>query len=82
MSVVKVMKAAGLPINLETAYRRLEEIVNERGPDETRHFNTLLERCLPVGLQGTWPKSLQRTVKFMISALDETPSQGEPPDRS
>jgi hypothetical protein len=53
MSVVKAMKAAGLPINLETAYRRLEEIVNERGPDDTRHFDTLLERCPPVGLQAT-----------------------------
>jgi len=44
MSVVKAMKAAGLPIDVETAYRRLEEIVNERGPDDTRHFDTLLER--------------------------------------
>ena len=38
------MKAAGLQIDVETAYRRLEEIANERGPDDTRHFDTLLER--------------------------------------
>jgi putative hydrolase of the HAD superfamily len=44
MSVVKAMKSAGLPIDVETAYRRLEEIANERGPDDTRHFDTLLER--------------------------------------
>jgi len=38
------MKSAGPPIDIETAYRNLEEIVNERGPDDTRHFDTLLER--------------------------------------
>ena len=38
------MKAAGPPIDIETAYRKLEEIANERGPDDTRHFDTLLER--------------------------------------
>jgi putative hydrolase of the HAD superfamily len=44
MSAVRAMKSAGLPIDVETAYRKLEEIVNERGPDDTRHFDTLLER--------------------------------------
>jgi len=44
MSAVKAMQAAGLPIDIETAYRKLEEIANERGPDDTRHFDTLLER--------------------------------------
>jgi putative hydrolase of the HAD superfamily len=44
MSAVKAMKSAGLPIDVETAYRKLEEIANERGPDDTRHFDTLLER--------------------------------------
>jgi len=38
------MKSAGLQIDVETAYRKLEEIANERGPDDTRHFDTLLER--------------------------------------
>ena len=44
MSAVKAMKAARLPMDVETAYRKLEEIANERGPDDTRHFDTLLER--------------------------------------
>jgi putative hydrolase of the HAD superfamily len=44
MSAVKAMKSAGLPVDVETTYRKLEEIVNERGPDDTRHFDTLLER--------------------------------------
>jgi putative hydrolase of the HAD superfamily len=44
MSAVKAMRSAGLPIDVETAYRKLEEIVKERGPDDTRHFDTLLER--------------------------------------
>jgi putative hydrolase of the HAD superfamily len=44
MSAVKAMKSAGLPIDIETTYRKLEEIVKERGPDDTRHFDTLLER--------------------------------------
>jgi putative hydrolase of the HAD superfamily len=44
MSAVKAMKSAGLPIDVETSYRKLEEIVKERGPDDTRHFDTLLER--------------------------------------
>ena len=44
MSAVRAMKSAGLPIDVETAYRKLEEIANERGPDDTRHFDTLLER--------------------------------------
>jgi putative hydrolase of the HAD superfamily len=44
MSAVRAMRAAGLPIDVETAYRKLEEIANERGPDDTRHFDTLLDR--------------------------------------
>jgi len=44
MSAVMAMKSAGLPIDVETAYRKLEEIAKERGPDDTRHFDTLLER--------------------------------------
>jgi len=44
MSAVRAMREAGLPVDVETAYRKLEEIANERGPDDTRHFDTLLER--------------------------------------
>jgi len=44
MSAVKAMKSAGLPIDVETAYRKLEEIASETGPDERRLFDKLLER--------------------------------------
>jgi putative hydrolase of the HAD superfamily len=44
MSAVKAMREAGLPVDLETAYRTLEEIARETGPDDTRHFDRLLER--------------------------------------
>jgi len=44
MSAVKAMREAGLPVDIETAYRALEEIVRETGPDHTRHFDRLLER--------------------------------------
>ena len=44
MGAVMAMKAAGLPTDVETAYRKLDEIAKERGPDDTRHFDTLLER--------------------------------------
>jgi len=44
MSAIRAMNSAGLPIDVETAYRKLEEIANERGPDDTRHFDMLLER--------------------------------------
>lgn len=44
LSAVKAMIAAGLPVDIETGYRTLEEIVNEFGPDNTRHFDKLQER--------------------------------------
>lgn len=44
MSAVKAMREAGLPVDLETAYRTLEEIARETGPDDTKHFDKLLER--------------------------------------
>lgn len=44
MSAVRAMREAGLPVDIETAYRTLEEIVKETGPDDTRHFDRLLER--------------------------------------
>ncbi len=48
MSAVRAMREAGLPVDVETAYRALDEIVRETGPDDTRHFDRLLER---LGLQ-------------------------------
>jgi len=44
LSAVRAMIEAGLPVDVETAYRTLEEIVKELGPDNTKHFDKLLER--------------------------------------
>ena len=44
MSAVRAMREAGLPADVETAYRKLEEIAKETGPDDTKHFDKLLER--------------------------------------
>jgi putative hydrolase of the HAD superfamily len=44
LSAVKAMIEAGLPVDVETGYRKLEDIVKETGPDNTRHFDKLLER--------------------------------------
>jgi putative hydrolase of the HAD superfamily len=44
LSAVKAMIEAGLPVDVETGYRTLTEIVEELGPDNTRHFDKLLER--------------------------------------
>jgi len=44
LSAVRAMIEAGLPVDVETGYRTLEGIVKELGPDNTRHFDTLLER--------------------------------------
>jgi putative hydrolase of the HAD superfamily len=44
MSAVRAMREAGLPVDVETAYRKLEEIAKETGPDDTRHYDRLLER--------------------------------------
>lgn len=44
LSAVKAMIEAGLPIDVETGYRTLEEIVKAVGPDSTKHFDRLLEK--------------------------------------
>jgi len=44
LSAVRAMIEAGLPVDVETGYRTLEEIVKELGPDNTRHFDRLMER--------------------------------------
>ena len=44
LSAVRAMIDAGLPVDVETGYRTLEEIVNELGPDNTRHFDKLMEK--------------------------------------
>ena len=44
LSAVKAMIEAGLPVDVETGYRTLEEIVKTVGPDSTKHFDMLLEK--------------------------------------
>lgn len=44
LSAVKSMIEAGLPVDVETGYRTLEEIVKAAGPDNTKHFDKLLEK--------------------------------------
>lgn len=44
LSAVKAMIEAGLPVDLETGYRTLDAIVKETGPDNTKHFDKLMER--------------------------------------
>jgi putative hydrolase of the HAD superfamily len=44
LSAVRAMIEAGLPVDVETGYRTLEEIVKELGPDNTKHFDKLLEK--------------------------------------
>lgn len=44
LSAVKAMIESGLPVDVETGYRKLEEIVRELGPNNNRHFDNLLER--------------------------------------
>jgi putative hydrolase of the HAD superfamily len=44
MSAVRAMREAGLSVDVETAYRKLEEMAKETGPDDTKHFDRLLER--------------------------------------
>ena len=44
LSAVRAMIEAGLPVDVETGYRTLEDIVKELGPDNNRHFDKLMER--------------------------------------
>jgi len=44
LSAVRAMVEAGLPVDVETGFRTLEDIVKELGPDNTRHFDKLMEK--------------------------------------
>ncbi len=44
LNAVRAMIEDGLPTDVETTYRVLEEIVNEYGSDYTKHFDELLTR--------------------------------------
>lgn len=42
-NAIRAMIEAGLPIDPETGYRKLEEVVSKYGADYNRHFDKLLE---------------------------------------
>ncbi len=44
LNAIKAMIEAGLPVDLETGYKTLEDIVNEYGRDYSKHFDKMLER--------------------------------------
>jgi putative hydrolase of the HAD superfamily len=44
LNSIRAMIEAGLPIDLESGYKALEEIVKQHGPHYTKHFDKLLER--------------------------------------
>ena len=43
LNAIRAMREAGLPIDPETGYRKLEEVVSRYGADYNRHFDKLLE---------------------------------------
>jgi len=66
LNAVKAMIEAGLPANIEIAYRVLEEIVKEFGPHYNQHFDKLLER---LGLKWN-----PRVIAAGVTAYRETSS--------
>jgi putative hydrolase of the HAD superfamily len=66
LNAVKAMVEAGLPANIEIAYRILEEIVKEFGPHYNQHFDRLLER---LGLKWN-----PRVIAAGVTAYRETSS--------
>lgn len=44
LNAIRAMIEAGLPLDVETTYKKLEEIVDEYGPHYNKHFDKLLER--------------------------------------
>jgi putative hydrolase of the HAD superfamily len=44
LNAIKAMIEAGLPTDVETAYRALQSVVRECGSDYNKHFDRLLER--------------------------------------
>jgi len=66
LNAVKAMIEAGLPANIEIAYRVLEEIVKEFGPHYNQHFDRLLER---LGLKWN-----PRVIAAGVTAYRETSS--------
>jgi len=44
MNAIRAMIETGLPTDIETAYRVLQDIVKEHGPDYPKHFDELLKQ--------------------------------------
>ena len=66
LNAIKAMSEAGLPTDIETAYRVLEDIVKEFGRHYNKHFDMLLER---LGLK--WDP---RVIAAGVAAYRETSS--------
>lgn len=44
LNAVRAMIDAGLPVDVETCYRKLDDVVKELGPSDAHHYDKLLER--------------------------------------
>ena len=66
LNAIRAMIEAGLPTDIETAYRTLQDIVKEYGPDYNKHFDKLLER---LGLKWN-----PRVIAAGVAAYRETSS--------
>jgi len=66
LNAIKAMTEAGLPTDIETAYRVLEDIIKEFGPHYNKHFDKLLER---LGLKWN-----PRVIAAGVAAYRETSS--------
>jgi len=66
LNSIKAMIEAGLPIDVETTYRVLQDIVKEHGPDYNKHYDELLER---LGLKWN-----PRVIAAGVAAYRETSS--------
>jgi len=66
LNVIKAMIEAGLPTDVETTYRALQDVVKECGPDYNKHFDKLLER---LGLKWN-----PRVIAAGVAAYRETSS--------
>jgi putative hydrolase of the HAD superfamily len=66
LNAIKAMIEAGLPTDIETAYRMLQSVVKECGSDYNKHFDKLLER---LGLKWN-----PRVIAAGVAAYRETSS--------
>jgi putative hydrolase of the HAD superfamily len=66
LNAIKAMIEAGLPTDVETTYRTLENVVKQCGSDFNKHFDTLLEK---LGLRWN-----PRVIAAGVAAYRETSS--------